>query len=244
MASDPLLRAPAPGTGEIGEGDQHGGRHRPPHLEGAAQHEAGAAVREFLFGNRAEALRAANAALRYSKERDALTGVALSLAFLGDPRAEALVDELDRRFPEDTFVRYGHLPALRAQLALNHRDPAKAIELLESARPYELGGQGASTTGFAGSLYPIYLRGQAYLAARRGLEAVAEFQKIVANLGTVSNDPTIVVSARLQLARAFEMAGDHVKAKAAYEDFLTLWKDADHDVPILKQAKSEYGSLR
>ena len=214
------------------------------HLEGAAQHEAGAAVREFLFGNPSEALRAANAALGYSKERDALTGAALALALLRDPRAEALTGELDRRFPEDTYVRSGHLPVLRAQLALNHHDPAKAIELLESARPYELGWQGPATAGFAGSLYAIYLRGQAYLAAHRGLEATPEFQKVIANIGTVSNDPTIVVSARLQLARAYEMAGDHVKAKAAYEAFLALWKDADSDVPILRQAKAEYANLR
>jgi hypothetical protein len=116
--------------------------------------------------------------------------------------------------------------------------------LLQSARPYEMGWQGPQTAGFAGSLYAIYLRGQAYLAAHRGLDAATEFQKIVANLGIVSNDPTIVVSTRLQLARAYEMAGDHGKAKAAYEGFLTLWKDADPDVPVLIQAKAEYARLR
>ncbi len=214
------------------------------HTEGAAQHQAGVAVREFLFGNPAEARRAATAALGFSKGRDEQMGAALALAFLNDPRAETLTDDLDRRFPEDTFVRFSHLPVLRAQFALNHSDPAKAIELLQPAAPYELGWQGGGTAGFAGSLYPIYVRGMAYMTAHRGADAAAEFQKIVAHLGVVSNDPTVALAARLQLARAFALSGDVGKAKAAYEDFLGLWKDADPDIPILKEAKSEYASLR
>ena len=206
----------------------------------AAQHEAGIAVREFLLGNTAETRQAVTAALGLAcKDRDAETGTALALALLEDPRAEALVRDLDRRFPESTVVQFGHLPFLRAQLELNRRDPARAIEILQAAEPYELGWQCPSTGGFCGSLYAIYMRGQAYLAAHRGTEAASEFQKIIDHIGVVSNDPTIVLAARLQLARALALSGDYGKAKSAYEDFLKLWQDADPDIPILEQAKAE-----
>ena len=214
------------------------------HRDQVAQHEAGIAVREFLLGNVAEAQKAAMSAFgRASKDRDAETGTALALAFLRDGRAEALVKDLDRRFPEGTLVQFSHLPFLRAQLALNRHDPARALELLQPAAPYELGWQGSSTGGFAGSLFVIYVRGQVYLAMRRGVEAAAEFQKIVSHIGVVSNDPTIVVAARLQLARAWAAAGDRRKAKAAYEEFLNLWKGADPGIPILLQARGEMGKL-
>jgi ATP/maltotriose-dependent transcriptional regulator MalT len=215
------------------------------HPDQAAQHQAGIAVREFLLGNPAEARRAVTAALGLaSKDRDAETGTAMALALLEDPRAETLVNTLDRQFPEGTVVQYGHLPFLRAQLALNRGDPAKAIEVLQPAAPYELGWQAPNTLGFSGSLFVIYVRGQAYMAAHRGAEAAAEFQKIISHIGVVSNDPTIVVAARLQLARALELSGDRAKAKSAYEDFLNLWKDADLDIPILQQAKTAHGKLR
>ena len=214
------------------------------HPDQAAQHHAGIAVREFLFGNPAEARRAASSALGLaSKDRDAETGTALALALLEDPRAEMLANDLDRRFPESTLVQFSHLPFVRAQLALNRRDPARALEILQAAASYELGWQGPRTGGFCGSLYVIYMRGQAYLAAHRGAEAAAEFQKIIDHIGVVSNDPTIVVAARLQLARALTISGDHARAKTAYEDFLTFWKDADHDIPILQQAKAEMRRL-
>jgi serine/threonine protein kinase/tetratricopeptide (TPR) repeat protein len=214
------------------------------HRDQAAQHHAGIAVREFLFGNAAEARRAASAALGLaSKDRDAETGTALALALLRDRRAESLVNDLDRRFPEGTLVQFSHVPLVRAQFALNRGNPARALEILQPAASYELGWQGASTGGFSGSLYVIYIRGQAYLTAHRGAEAATEFQKIIDHIGVVSNDPTIVVAARLQLARALALSGDRAKAKAAYEDFLNLWKEADPDIPILQQAKSEYGRL-
>jgi serine/threonine protein kinase/tetratricopeptide (TPR) repeat protein len=214
------------------------------HRDQAAQHQVGVAVREFLFGNVSEARRALTAASSYaSKDRDAMTGTALALAFMEDPRAETLASDLGRLFPESTFVQFGHLPSIRAQLALNHGDPAKALELLQPATPYELGWQGANTAGFAGSLFPMYLRGRAYMAAHRSVEAAAEFQKIVAHLGVVSNDPTVAIIARLQLARALAISGDRTRAKAAYEAFLTLWKDADPDIPVLKEAKSEYAKM-
>src|SRR5215831_5798352 len=123
-----------------------------------------------------QARRAVTAALvRGSKDRDAETGTALAMAFLEDPRAETLMNDLDRRFPEGTLVQFSHLPFLRAQLALNRHDPAGAIKMLRPADPYELGWQGPSTAGFSGSLFVIYVRGRAYLMARRGNEAAAEF---------------------------------------------------------------------
>jgi serine/threonine protein kinase/Flp pilus assembly protein TadD len=213
------------------------------HPDQAAQHEAGIAVREFLLGNSAEARRAVTSAFaRASKDRDAETGTALAMAFLEDPRAQTLVNDLDRRFPEGTLVQFSHLPFLRAQLALNRHNPARAIEILRPAEPYELGWQGPSTVGFSGSLLVIYVRGRAYLMAHRGSEAAAEFQKIVDHVGVVSNDPTIVAVARLQLARSLLLV-DRGKAKSAYEEFLSFWKDADQDIPILKQAKAEYKTL-
>ncbi len=171
-------------------------------------------------------------------------GVAFALALSGDSsRAQTLADDLEKRFGEDTGVRFSYLPALRARLALNQGEPAKAIELLQIAVPYELGAPRSAIHGNFGALYPIYVRGEAYLAAHQGAEAAAEFQKILDHRGIVISDP-IGALAHLQLGRAFAMSGDKTKAKAAYEDFLTLWKDADSDVPILKQAKAEFAKLQ
>jgi tetratricopeptide (TPR) repeat protein len=132
---------------------------------------------------------------------------------------------------------------LRAILALNRRQPSRAIEVLETAAPYELGTPRSNLQGFFGALYPVYVRGQAYLSAHQGAEAAAEFQKIIDHRGILVSDP-VGALARLQLARAFAVSGDMAKAKSAYQDFLTLWKDADSDIPILKQAMTEYAQLR
>jgi eukaryotic-like serine/threonine-protein kinase len=128
---------------------------------------------------------------------------------------------------------------LRARAALNRADAAKAIELLQAAVPYELG----SSRLLFGALYPIYERGEAHLAAHQGTEAAIEFQKILDHRGVVGSDP-IGALAHLQLGRAQALAGDKIKAKGAYQDFLALWKDADPDIPILKQAKTEYAELQ
>jgi eukaryotic-like serine/threonine-protein kinase len=213
-------------------------------LDGAAQHQAGAAVRESLFGHASEAKHIALSILSFSNGRDAEYGAGLVLALIGESaRAQAVADDLQRRFPEDTLVTFSYLPVLRAVLALNHREPSKAIELLEVTAPYELGQIGDSSVGFSGSLYPIYVRGVAYLAARKGAEAVREFQKILDHRGIVVSDP-IAALAHVQLGRAFALSGDQNKAKAAYQDFLALWKDADPDIPILRQAKGEYAKLQ
>jgi len=182
--------------------------------------------------------------LELSKGRDVEYGAAFALALSGDSsRSLTLAIDLERRFPEDSAVRFSYLPGLRALLALNHSEPAKAIELLQIAVPYDLGAPPSAFFGFFGALYPIYVRGAAYLAAHQGAEAAAEFQKILAHRGIVSIDP-IGALAHWQLGRALAMSGDKTKAKSAYQDFLTLWKDADPDIPILKEAKAEYAKLQ
>jgi tetratricopeptide (TPR) repeat protein len=184
------------------------------------------------------------AALELSKELYVEYGAAFALALSGDSSwSQALATDLERRFGEDTSVRFSYLPALRARLALNHGEPSKAIELLQIAAPYELGEPRSAIHGNFGALYPVYVRGEAYLASHQGSEAAAEFQKILDHRGIVVSDP-IGALAHLQLGRALALSGDKTKAKKSYQDFLTLWKDADPDIPILKQAKAEYASLQ
>jgi tetratricopeptide (TPR) repeat protein len=167
-------------------------------------------------------------------------GAALTFALSGDSsRAQAFADDLEKRSPEDTVVRFNYLPVLRARIALNRGDGAKAIEILQAAIPYELG----VSRGLFGALYPIYMRGEAHLAAHEGPEAAAEFQRILDHRGIVGSDP-IGALARLQLGRALALSGDTIKAKSAYQDFLALWKDADPNIPILSQARSEYAKLQ
>ena len=212
--------------------------------EGAAMYETTSAVWDALFGNALEARRSATAALELSRARDVEYGVAFALALSGDSRrSEVLVNDLERRFPEDTSARFSYVPAIRALLALRHGDSAKAIELLEIAVPYELGEPQSSFSGFFGSLYPVYVRGEAYLAAHKGREAAGEFQKILNHRGVVVSDP-IGALARLELGRALVLSGDEPKAKTAFEDFLALWRDADPDLPIFKRAKAEYARLQ
>jgi tetratricopeptide (TPR) repeat protein len=184
------------------------------------------------------------AALELSKGLYVEFGAAFALALSGDSaQSQILADDLEKRFGEDTSVRFSHLPALRSRLALNHGDPAKAIELLQIAVPYDLSAPRSSIHGNFGALYPVYVRGEAYLALHQGVEAAAEFQKILDHRGIVVSDP-IGALAHLQLARAYALSGDTTKAKTAYQDFLTLWKDADADIPILKQAQAEYAKMQ
>ena len=212
--------------------------------ERAGLWESGAAVREALFGNPSEARKRAMAALELAKDREVEYGAAFALARTGDfSQAQALANDLERRFPEDTSIRFSYLPTLHASLALNHGDPSKAIELLQIAIPHELGAPRSSIHGLFGALYPVYARGEAYLALHQGADATTEFQKILAHRGIVVSDP-IGALAHLQVGRAYAMQGDKAKARTAYQDFLTLWKDADPDIPILKQAKAEYAKLQ
>ena len=211
--------------------------------ERAALFEAGAALREALFGNVTTAKQDAIAVLRLSQGRDAEYGAAFALALAGNSvQSRKLAETLARRWPEDTAVRFSYLPEVRALIALNHGEPAKAIELLQLAVPYEMGDPPSSFLGYFGSFYPQYARGEAYLAAHQGGKAAAEFQVILDHRGIVVSDP-IGALAHLQIGRAYVLSGETTKAKAAYRDFLTLWKDADPDIPILKQAKVEYAKL-
>ncbi len=204
----------------------------------AALFETLAILREAFFGNLLEAMRRAMEVSQRSKDRDVEYGAAFALGLSGDSsHSQALANDLERRFPEDTSVRTSYLPTLRALL-----DPANAIEALRPAIPYELGVPLSWYNGTFGQLYPVYVRGEAYLASHQGAEAVVEFQKILDHRGIVVSDP-VGAMARLQLGRAFALSGDKTKAKAAYQDFLTLWKDADPDILILQQAKAEYARL-
>jgi tetratricopeptide (TPR) repeat protein/predicted Ser/Thr protein kinase len=212
--------------------------------ETAALYETAAALWEAFFGDAPAARQGAIAALKLSKDREVEYGAAFALAVAGDSsRCQTFADDLEKRFGEDTSVRLSYLPALRALLALNRGEPSKAVELLQIARPYDLGTPRSSIHGFFGGLYTVYVRGEAYLAARQGAEAAAEFQKILDHRGIVVSDP-IGALAHLQLGRALVLSGDKVKAKTAYQDFLTLWKDADPDIPIFLQAKTEYARLQ
>ena len=211
--------------------------------ERASLWEAGAAVREALFGNATAAKERASDALKLSHDREVEYGAALAFAISDDPlHAQGLADEMEKRFPEDSSLRFNYLPTIRAVLALNRREPERAVELLQVAGPHELGIPHSSVSGLFGALYSVYVRGQAYLAANKAAEAAVEFQKILDHPGIVVSDP-IAALAHLQLGRAYALSGDVAKAKSAHWDFLTLWKDADREIPILNQAKVEYGRL-
>jgi len=211
--------------------------------ERAALYETGEALWEAFSGNASEAKRGAREALKLSKARDVEFGAAFALAYSGDsPLAQRLATDLDARFPEDTAVRFTYLPELRALLARNQHDFEKAINLLQPGPVNELGSPPSTFFGFFGGLYPAYLRGEARLLAHQGIQGAAEFEKILNHPGIVVSQP-IGALAHLQLARALQLAGDNAKAKSAYEAFLALWKDADHDIPIFIQAKTEYARL-
>jgi tetratricopeptide (TPR) repeat protein/tRNA A-37 threonylcarbamoyl transferase component Bud32 len=214
------------------------------HRERAALFGTRAALWQAFFGNAALAQRTAKDALELAKNREVKYGAALVLAMSGDAsQAQFLANDLERDFPEDTSVRYNYLPAVYATLALDHGDPSKAIKLLQVAIPYELSSPRSATFAYFGALYPVYVRGQAYLAARQGAEAAREFQKIVDHRGIVIGD-AFGVLARLGMARAYAMQGDTANARKNYQDFLTLWKDADSEIPILKKAKLESAKLQ
>jgi DNA-binding winged helix-turn-helix (wHTH) protein len=211
-----------------------------------ALYQADAAVREALFGSVSSARQSAGEALAISKTRDVTYTAGFALALAGDSsRSQALTEDLVKRFPEDSRVQLLYAPTLRALLALSHGQPTKATELLQTAISYE---RGAPSTGGseyllgAGNLHSAYVRGLAHLAAHQGAEAAAEFRKILDHRGLVILDP-IGALARLELGRAYALSKDTAKARTAYEDFLVLWKDADTGIPVLGQAKSEYGRL-
>jgi tetratricopeptide (TPR) repeat protein len=206
--------------------------------------EAGRAVWEAFYGNAAAARQSAGKALGLGTSREIAYAASFALALSGDlPQSRVLADDLAREFPEDTSVQFLYLPTLRALFSLNAGDPAAAIQALQIASRYDLALGRVGFIGRFGGLYPIYVRGLAYLAARQPAEAAAEFQRILDHRSIVLVDPMDAL-ARLQLARALARSGDTVKAKSAYNDLLTeLWKNADPDIPVLRDARAEYARL-
>lgn len=212
------------------------GRNDAP--ETAANYQVWSALRTVEVGNREQARRDAEAAIKLGPDRDVRGTAAVVLARAGDTgTAEKLAAELDKSFPQDTLVQRAYLPTIGAAVALERKDPNRAIELLKAEVAMERGG------GAGIGIYPAYVRGEAYLMLHDGKAAAAEFQKFVERSGQVGAFP-IGVLARLGLARAYGLQGDSMKCKTAYQDFFTLWKDADPDIPILKQAKAEYAKLQ
>ena len=213
--------------------------------EAAASYQAARAVWEAVCGNAAEAKKDAAAALALSNGRDVEYAAGLALGLAGDSsRSPSLADDLEKRFPEDTFARFTYVPVLRALAALELGKPADSVEMLHMTLPYELAANGLNFNHFyLGGLHSAYVRGEALMAAHRYVEAATEFQKILDHRGMVGADP-IGALAHLQLGRAFLLSGDRIKAKAAYQDFVVLWKDADPAIPVLAQAQAEYARLQ
>ena len=207
--------------------------------EAAALWQVNAALREAEFGNAGAAKQGVSAALALAPGHDIKILAALALARIGDgSRAKTLAGELAKSDPSSTVLMDYWLPVIQSAIQLRQGNPARAESLLEVAAPYELG----DPSPF-GNLYPIYVRGQAYLIAHNGHAAAVEFQKIIDHPGIVLNYPTGAL-ALVQLGRAEAMSGDMEKARKAYQDFFALWKDADVDIPILKEAKAEYAKLQ
>ena len=210
--------------------------------EESATYRAVSTFREALFGNADIARRQTAARRGYLFGRDVDYADALAFAYAGNaPAAQTSADALSKNFPEDTVVQFNYLPTLHAKLALLRANPQEALHSLEPAAPFELGLPAVSLYNWP-NLYPIYVRGEAYLTAHQGNEAATEFQKILDHRGLVLNEP-IGALAHLQLGRAYALQGDTARARVAYQDFLTLWKDADPDIPILLQARAEYAKL-
>jgi len=204
--------------------------------ETAARWQVSAAGREAEFGNTTAAKQELSAAIALGSDRDIRVSAALTLARVGEiARARKIVEELEKGYPSNTLLKFYWLPTIKAAIELKANNPTKAIGFLEAVVTYELNP--------AGIMYATYVRGQAQLMAHDGAAGATEFQKILDHRGIVLNSP-IGALANLQLGRAYALQGDTTKAKAAYQDFLGLWKDADPDIPVLQQAKAEYAKLQ
>jgi len=211
--------------------------------EPAAVWLANAAIREALFGNSDQAKQyAAAAEAQAPGSHDAEAYAALAYALAGDlADAQSLTDDIAKRFPQDTVAQSVWLPTIRAQMETNNNNVARSIEILRSTAPYQFGM--LSQSAIYSCLYPVYVRAEAYLSEQQGAAAAAEFQKFLDHRGLLWNCATGAL-AHIGLARAYALQGDRSKARAAYQDFFTLWKDADPGIPIYRQAKAEYAKLQ
>jgi serine/threonine protein kinase/tetratricopeptide (TPR) repeat protein len=212
--------------------------------EVAATYRAARAAWEAFCGDTIDAKQDAESALTLSDARDVAYAAGLGLGLSGDvSRSDAIAADLEKRFPEDTFAKFTYVPVLRSISALRRGRPLESIAQLHAALPYEMASNGLDFNFSLGGLHSAYIRGEAFVAAHQYADAAAEYQKILDHRGIVGADP-IGALARWQLGRVFAQSGDTVKAKGAYQDFLALWKNADANAPMLKQAQAEYASLR
>ncbi len=209
----------------------------------AALLETPIAIWEALFGKSESARTDALTSLAAVSDPDVSYAAGFALAAAGDAaRAEDIAKSLASRFPRDTSVQFTYLPSLYGLIALDRGDPQKAIEALQTAHPYDFAAPRIHLHAFFGALYPIYVRGKAYLAAHQGAQAAAEFLKILSHRGLVVSDP-IGALAHLELGRAYALKNDTPAAKSSYRQFFALWKDADPDLPVLQQARTEYSDI-
>ncbi|HUL77948.1 MAG TPA: protein kinase [Vicinamibacteria bacterium] len=211
--------------------------------ETAAAWQMDSALREAEFDNPLRSREEVRTALAEGPTRDVTVLAALALSRIGDVgRAEQMARGLAERFPLNTVINRYWLPAIRASIEMQREHPAKALEDLRTTAEYELGTP-LPQFEVGGSLYPVYVRGQAYLLLRQGKEAATEFRKLIDHRGIVVNCP-LGALAHLQLGRAYALSGDTARSAAEYQEFLALWKGADPDIPILKRAKTEYARLK
>jgi tetratricopeptide (TPR) repeat protein len=212
-------------------------------METAAAWQMDAALREAEFNDIARSRQDITSALAGAPTRDANILAALALARIGDAdRAKHIADDLAERFPLNTVINHYWLPAIYASIEIRRGNPAKALDILQTAEPYELGTP-LPQFEVGGSLYPVYIRGLAYLSLQKGKEAAAEFRKFLDQRGVAVNCP-LAALARLQLGRAYALSGDSIKARGSYQEFFALWKDAESNIPVLKEAKAEYQQIR
>jgi hypothetical protein len=211
--------------------------------EPAALWQLNGALREAEYGNPSLAATQASLAAQAIPNRGVQILSALAFARAREQeRAEELANRLQNQFPLDTIINRYWLPTIRASIEINRNQPAKAVEALENATPYELGLSNVEVE-FGAPFYPPYIRGQAYLLLHEGGKAALEFHKFIDHRSLLANNPLFVL-ANLGLARAYVIQGETGKARAAYQEFFTLWKDGDLDIPVLKEAKAEYAKLR
>jgi tetratricopeptide (TPR) repeat protein len=201
--------------------------------EAAANEYSQEAFTEAAFLNKGRALDDVAEALKLSQSPNVVLNCAITLAMTGeDARAAKLADDVAQKRPYDTLVQFVEVPLIKAQIELNHGNPGKAIDLLDSALVYARANSGV-----------LYVRGNAFLKAGRGGDAVQAFQRLLDMKNVITVDPLMPL-AKVGLARAYAMAGDRARSRVAYQDFFAVWKDADPDVPVLRQAKAEYGKLQ